>query len=125
MDLPEENIFGSNIQIEAKALMWSRHETFNRFKQWKFLSLIFRHTLKHAEVKVTFSCTLISVFLNFRCALVILKDNVIIDNKALAFQKTLDTYYLENLFDSIAIVTQILIDYGRKIFSVDYKTKTM
>ena len=43
IDLPDENIFDSNTQRKAKALVQSRHETCNRrFKQWNSLSLIFR-----------------------------------------------------------------------------------
>ena len=80
IDLPEENIFGSNIQREAKALVRSRHETCNRrFKQWNSLSLVFRHNLKKHKT----------------------------------------------VFDSVAVLTQISIDYGNKLFSVDYKTKPM
>ena len=51
IDLPEENIFCSNTQRVAKALVRSRHEACNRrFKQWSSLSLIFRHDKKTTKL---------------------------------------------------------------------------
>ena len=80
VNLPEDNIFGSSAQKEAKSLVRSQHKTCKcRFKQWDSLSTVFRHAIEKHQIE----------------------------------------------FLSIAFLTQISLNYGTKLFMVDYKTKSI